>query len=805
MGLLGGKKIYVTSVVYNLAGDEKDRPDYFKSLVSGAILTNPKSDIAGSFKEGYISGGPGQQLRAFGRWSQGDYADTMGLYTSDLVGVNQLDNDILAAQIPAPGDRTVWIQRSDLYRANVEWWANQWLLNNHPDQFGTDWNVIANGTATATITLADGTTTYTFPLVDYDPAAYYIYALYNTFRWVHHDAVPAVPGDPEADPPIPDTPEVPAYDEQVFDDLKAFLYRIGSGNAVLDAMLEADSSGSFFFPIIPFRIDNKFVGPDKDEWAPTDLPEDATEDEIKDAFEANKEATPVDELDVNYPELYPLAKRAFKKAIGGNFSKTVDSIAKNASLKDIDYAYAVFGVSLNTKENSARKYLWDLFNKFFETQTVVDFEYWKVLLDAFGVKMDIWKAWRDGGQVGPEPEKPVLPDLGNSSIRIYSASYTDDNPLNYDIMISWNAMARSLGTGLRKPDAKKGDVWWEVNPDIEYESPIYDPSTSMQPDVEKVEHVTLFKQIDEDNWEALNIWGLTYRNWIYEGKYTETTAKEAILNLDDDGNPQAYAESDFIVPIHYDTFKDMNIIDSTQMSTACTYMVFNCYKVVKQKWYQTGVFKIFLIVAIIAVSAATGGIGGAGILGSNIAVGGALGFTGTIATVVGAVANAVAAMLILKAIGTLSVAILGEKFGAIVGAIAGVVAIAVGTGLANGNFSTAIHQLSRPDAILKMTQAGMGGYAQYLRQGVISMQKELETLKSETEEKLQEVQDLYEKNIGYGRASIDPMLFVDGSYIPETSDAFLSRTLMLGSDVIEFGQSLITDFAALTLSTELPS
>lgn len=804
MGLLGGKKIYVTSVVYNLAGDENERPDYFKSTISGAILTNPKSDLAGSFKESYLTNGPGMRLRSFGRWSQGDYAETMGVYTSDLVGVNSLDNDVLAEQIPATAGRTNWVQRSELYRANPEWWANRWILQNQPDQFGTDWDVEVIG-SNATITLADGTTTYTFPLVDYDPAAYYIYALYNTYRWVHHDAIPAVPGDPEADPPIPDTPEVPAWDEQVFDNLRVFLYRIGSGNAVLDAMLQADDDGSFFFPIIPLRIDNKFVGPDKDEWAPTDLDEDATEEEVEDAFKANQEAHPLDTLEIGFPEIYPMAKRALKKAIGGKFDKVVTNIAKNQSLKDIDYAYAVFGVSLNTRENAAQKYLWDLFNKFYDTQTVVDFDYWSTLLDAFKVKMDIWRAWRDGGSVGPEPEKPVLPDLGNSSIRIYSADNVD-SPLNYDIMISWNAMARSLGTGLRKPDAKKGDVWWEVNPDIEYESPIFDPSTSIHPDPEKIEFVTIFKQIDEDHWEALNIGGLTYRNWIYEGKYTETTAKQAILGLDDDGEVQPYAESDFIVPIHYDTFREMSIIDSTQMSTACTYLVLNCYKVVKRKWYQTGIFQVFLIVAIIAVSVATGGIGGAGILGTNIAVGVSLGFTGTIAVIVGAVANAVVAMLILKAVGTLSTALFGDKFGAIIGAIAGVVAITVGTGLLNGgNLSASFGQLARADNIIAMTSAAGEGIQGYVAAAIKDISESLEEMQRTYAEQSQTIDDLYAENIGSGRAYVDPMKFTNvGKMVYETSDTFLTRTLMTGSDVADFSLSLLTNFAEWTISSDLP-
>ena len=88
MGLFSSTKIYVSSTVYNLAGDEINRPDYLKSLVLGNLLTKTDMDIADTIQSGYIKG-PGIKLRNFFRWAQDNY-DYIGmplggclLYTSD--------------------------------------------------------------------------------------------------------------------------------------------------------------------------------------------------------------------------------------------------------------------------------------------------------------------------------------------------------------------------------------------------------------------------------------------------------------------------------------------------------------------------------------------------------------------------------------------------------------------------------------------------------------------------------------------------------------------------------------------------
>lgn len=798
MGLLGGKKTYVTSVVYNLAGDINDRPNYLKSLIIRDNIYET-GDKAKSIKDGYVYG-PGIKLRSFGRWSQGDYADVMGASYGTLPGANSFDVSDLTEQIAIIiGDDQLTVQKADLDFANPDWWADQWMLENHPDLIETDYQSdFDEGTGEMVILLADNTTTYRFVPVDYDPQTRYIYAVFNTYELVHH---PLVPGDPDADPPVPDTP---AYDEWVYGPMQIFLYKIGSGNTVLDNMVAPDSDGAWFFPVIPLRIDNKFVGPDKDQWDISDLGEDATQEEIDDAFEAKQEQYPEEDLPINFPDIYPMAKKALKKSIGAKYKDVIDGIAKNVSLKDIDYAYAVFGACINSKEEAAQLYLWRFFDRLADTQGTYDPALWDLQIQIYKDKMAIWKAWLDGGGVGSEPEKPTFPALLTQWIRIYAEGSAS---LNYDVIINWNGMARASGTGMRAPSGKVEAVWWEVGADLEYEEILYYGSTETTVPRSR-EQVTIFYQVDETHWESITIWDLLHRNMIYNGKAVEIGAKQAILGLDDDGNVQPYEESGFIVPLNYDIFRDMPLVKSTQMATASCYLVLNCYKVVKKKWYQTFIFQVFLIVVIIAISFVFPPFGASsgGILGSNAAVGMTLGLTGAAAIVIGGIVNAIAAMVVAKLVGVVSAEVFGAKWGAIIGAIAAFAAMSVGSSLANGgSLSASLSQLGSAQNLLALTNSVGQGVQGYIGATIEEMQNKLTKLQSEANEKQAGIDDLYAANIGSDRAYLDPYGAISHQpYLAESSDLFLSRTLMTGSDIADFTNSLITNFAEWTITTDLP-
>lgn len=550
--------------------------------------------------------------------------------------------------------------------------------------------------------------------------------------------------------------------------IKGFNYKYQSGDAVLDAMFNPEEDKGQFFPYIPFRIDN----------------------------------VPVTEATT--PIIYPSAKTAFRKAVNGRFDKTILDIQDNDDIEDIDFIYGMFGVSLNTLEDASKEYIYRLF-QFMLSSTYEDAAYlaFKAETVAYKAATDAYNAWQIIQEDGPEddplygtpppvvPKVPVMPTRG-----IHIAS--GDLPImNFNMIISWAAMSETTGIGQKIPGAKRGQLWWDALSDEVFPEIVFNGTYVETGDI-RVQRVILNWQETDNSWRSLAFWDLYHANNVYNGNVIVTRAVEALIDAE---------ESGFIVPLHVDLYKQMSIVKSTQMSTACCYMVFNCYTINKQKWYQTGLFQVLVVVVIAIVSVFTGGAS-AGLLGTSLGVGTSLGFTGTLAIIVGAVANAVAAMILTQIITSASTQLFGEKIGGIIGTIASMVAINVGTSVATGGSALdGFSNLMKADNLLKLTESVGKGVVGYINQATMDIQKETEQYVKEAELMQKQVDQAYSDNIGYDRAVIDPTSFTDAAtqmgFRPESLDSFLGRTLMTGSEIAEMSQTLLTNFTQVTLNLDL--
>src|SRR5690606_37998798 len=154
---------------------------------------------------------------------------------------------------------------------------------------------------------------------------------------------------------------------------------------------------------------------------------------------------------------YDIAKKALKKATNLNYNEVQEAILTNANIDNIDYAYAVFGASMNTKEKDALKYIYTFF------QTIkgdggYSIAQWKTdWVDAYGNYM-LWKLWQENPS-GPRPPNVRFPTLPNGDIKIESIR---SGISNYKIHIKWKLIEEETGTGLLKPDAKTGELWFST-------------------------------------------------------------------------------------------------------------------------------------------------------------------------------------------------------------------------------------------------------------------------------------------------------------------------------------------------------
>ena len=833
MGIFSGKKkTYVSSVVYNMAGAEVDRPDFLKTTVLGAIIGDRPS-ISDSIVHSYLNG-PRMRFRSFMRWTQNnDYDEVIGLVTGTLTTGDSINIPLVQAAIPPSRiDAIVDLQTAIIREADFTFWADQWVSINYPERLMTEYEADFDQlTNVITITWED-TTTSTFSPVGYDPLKEYIYATYVEYYGeelqdlVTGPVVTLDPGDPfpsitgwtevyytddgagtthglwEKTTFMGSVPGVNAtysrtqymYQDEVAgvrtyqidhrdtwhsaaSPLMVFIYQEGSGDAVLDAMFLPGADMGSFYPIIPFRAETKFLS------------------------------------DEYLPEVYKLAKRAYNRATTGHYHQMVDNLRDNPDLGDIDYTYTVFGVALNVIENASRKYIFKFFETILEQHaTIPDSEYaaWQVAWAAAQASQETWRAWKEA-QVDPldplygtpEPTRLSYPTQPGSSLRVQTSKAT---PLNYDVVITWNTIASLAGSGLLKPDAKVDEVWFTKGDLTVYEQEAWaddiEGGFGVRWPLYYEEELYLNWQVTANSWKRIRMRGLFYRNYVYNGKSVEISGFEA---LDD---PE---ESGFIVPLHEGIFRDMGMRDGTQMTTACCWMVFNCYTVVKQKWYQTGAFKIVLIIIIIVIAYFTGGASlgaSGGVLGTNAAVGAAIIGAGAgvaITAIVGAIANAIAAMLITKLITMAATELFGEKWGAIIGAIASVIALNVGSAMASGQtMANSFSGLMRADNILRLTEAAGRGYSEYIQASnseiFAEQQNVLDTYKRES----REVRQAWEDNLGGGNGVVDAAAITNAMGVTvESMDSFLQRTLLTGSEVADMSMDMLNNFVAMTLRLDL--
>lgn len=365
-----------------------------------------------------------------------------------------------------------------------------------------------------------------------------------------------------------------------------FIYKLGSGNSYFDSLIEDSlEDPDDFYPIIPLRLNNRSVS----------------------------------KLDV-YNQCKKACKRLQPKMSLDNILDTIDS---NESVGDIDYAYLVPGIPLNTESNNEKKYLYLFFKNLMDYQTFDGdlIDDWVNDSKNGKTDKDLYDAWLTA-QSDPESILFGTPPPSSKSQKAYTPNFykivlkTDgitindnenDNTYtdNFKYEISWFTIKETAHTGKGKPTAHNGEYWFEAPENSVGDSlswwEIYqigaaNVTESTRESLDKID-VYLYHQIDNNSYTKLTLRGLSFRNYIYKGKHISVTARKALLDED---------VSDFLVPLHKPTLLQMRLCKRNDVVFRCNHLVFNSYKIVKQKWWQSNAFILFvqIVIMIIAIASA---------------------------------------------------------------------------------------------------------------------------------------------------------------------------------------------------------
>ena len=566
---------------------------------------------------------------------------------------------------------------------------------------------------------------------------------------------------------------------QTMSDQKVYIYRMGGNNASLNNLKASVATMGEFFPIIPLRLDNVFI------------------DEPR------------------YDDIYPLVSKAYKKAFGTDIEDVLDELKDNEQIDDLDFTFMVFGVHLNERSNAGKEYIYEFLKGLmtYQNSSKTEWVAYQTMLQNRNRTTIEYRRWENAmlsrlESADPEnmPELPSYPPPKRSEFVLRANALGIDN---YRISISWSYIAETFHAGRGKQGAKKGDLWFSVGPTQRGmpqlpDSDLFRVLRSLIQESSN-QKIYLYHQTSDLQYRRLEIMGLYHGNEVYKNKSVVTSAV--------DGVRENSEESPFFFPLHYPTLKRLTPAVQNELGYCSRLLVLNSYQKVKIRWYQRGAFKWIFAIAMIAISIITLTPAAMayvpGLLGTNIVVGTALGLAGTAAIVAGAVANMIASMILVSIIQKGAISLLGEKWGTIIGTIASFFALQVGTQFAStGSMAMNWGKMFNPNNILKLTNAVSKGYQGYVSAEMKEVMEGYETAASEYKDEMKMIEDRVNELFGQN-AWIDPTLLtemsgVDDASLRESSDSFLSRTLLTGSDIAEISMAMITEFPTASLALDKP-
>ncbi len=177
------KKIYVSSLAYNMAGDTEGRLRYLRSSVVSYVLAPEKSSgtrgLGDHFQRVLLNGPARNQINLF-RWAKANYAD--GMPNGQLSLKTNVNADLVAARIVAPAGHTVLVSTAFMDSASPGYWAEKHILEKHPERVGSGWIYDYNSRLDRlTITYEDASTEIVYPGMRADDE-YYLVAQYTFLR-----------------------------------------------------------------------------------------------------------------------------------------------------------------------------------------------------------------------------------------------------------------------------------------------------------------------------------------------------------------------------------------------------------------------------------------------------------------------------------------------------------------------------------------------------------------------------------------------------------------------------------------------
>lgn len=420
--------------------------------------------------------------------------------------------------------------------------------------------------------------------------------------------------------------------------------------------------------------------------------------------------------------------KVYGKRMGVDIDKLLKVIKDNPDEGKIDYAFVQPGTIISSPNQAAIEYHYNYFNRL------------RLQFPDNKPAFDAWLAKANGMM--------TKSDAKNCPAQYVQIVDPDDTKGTVNFTISWRYMTyeEKSGTLPTKWVAECGAKNEKVTlfrigraavKNVKYQfTPLY-----------------LRKRLTESTYAELCIVGLWHENYVFKGE----TVKSAVWDAFND--PDGDYGTGFLIPLDLDVLLTLSAREQLQLAQEAQHVVFNCYKVVKEKWYQTGIFKVVMIIIAIVVvviswgtlspyvSALYGGLyGGLVAAGVGLTLAAALAAVLTALIVVGVF---VAVQLVAKEAGEWA----AEQWGPIWGALVQIVvtiALTWGIGqLGSMYLGVAITPMTLTQQVvagLSYVMSGLSTYTQFQMEQLVEEQKQWNNYVDSMEQPLEQLKKLWEEN-----------------------------------------------------------
>lgn len=266
--------------------------------------------------------------------------------------------------------------------------------------------------------------------------------------------------------------------------------------------------------------------------------------------------------------------KVYARKLGVDIAPLITQIKENPDEGQIDYVFVQPGTKIASPNQCAHEYHWNYFNR---------------LRLSLPDNKPLFDAWYEKIPTYTDPKYNWITVKSVNICPSQSISITDPETAGscVNMEIAWRYMTYEEKVGTlaqpyetevaRDPDSVK-----EVT---------YGKGKGRQRITYDFTKFYIRKRLTESTYAELLIVGLWHENYVYKGKYVSSGVWDAFNDPDGDFG------TGFLIPLEMETYLTLSGREQLQLAQEALHIVFNCYKVVKEKWYQTGFFQ-FVVMAV---------------------------------------------------------------------------------------------------------------------------------------------------------------------------------------------------------------